>query len=150
MWARGDLDFVFVPLAVLDCHLDASGLQRCGFSPHAEIPAGLAIALARAFRASLASDLFCRKELPKLESVLYNDVLSAAPWKVDVVIPYKGKSHINVLELASLGVLHRPAALESPGSTLRLQRVPRLRAGLALWPCSPAEFWALPCHGQSR
>ena len=91
MWARGDLDFVFVPLAVLDCHLDASGLQRCGFSPHAEIPAGLAIALARAFRASLASDLFCRKELPKLESVLYNDVLVCSALEGRCRDPLQGK-----------------------------------------------------------
>ena len=47
---------------------------------------------------------------PGIESVAVNDVLSAGDWAVDTVLPWKGDSHINVLELATVVALHRQLA----------------------------------------
>ena len=51
---------------------------------------------------------------PGLESVAVNDVLSGASWEVTSVIPWKGSSHINVLELAVIVALHRQLAVVAP------------------------------------
>ena len=55
-------------------------------------------------------------ERPGIESIVVNDLLSAAPWKVDFVVPWKGKSHINTLELGAIGILERQLAKTSPHS----------------------------------
>ena len=51
---------------------------------------------------------------PGLESVAVNDVLSGAAWEVTSVIPWRGASHINVLELAVIVALHRQLAVSAP------------------------------------
>ena len=45
-----------------------------------------------------------------IESVAVNDVLASGPWRVDTVLPWRGDSHINVLELATVVALHRQLA----------------------------------------
>ena len=56
---------------------------------------------------------------PGLEGVVINDVLMAADWKVNRVnrvVPWRGTSHINTLELGTIGILERDLAVEAPGS----------------------------------
>ena len=64
------------------------------------------------FRRSLPS-LCPSSASPGLESVAANDVLAGATWEVTSVIPWRGSSHINVLELAAL---HRQLAVSAPDS----------------------------------
>ena len=45
-----------------------------------------------------------------------NDLLASETWEVGTVIPWKGSSHINVLELAVIAALHRQLAVERPDS----------------------------------
>ncbi|OLP79200.1 hypothetical protein AK812_SmicGene40547 [Symbiodinium microadriaticum] len=52
----------------------------------------------------------------RLESLVCNDLLSAASWKVDCVIPWRAPHHINVLELSTLGALLRRLATQAPDS----------------------------------
>ena len=49
-------------------------------------------------------------EKPGIESVAVNDVLAAGRWEVDSILPWRGVSHINVLELATVVALHRRLA----------------------------------------
>ena len=51
-----------------------------------------------------------------IESVAVNDVLAGGSWRVDLVLPWKGDSHINVLELATVVALHRQLAAWHPDS----------------------------------
>ena len=42
-------------------------------------------------------------EPPGPEGIVTNDVLMIAQWRVDRVVPWRGHSHINTLELGSIG-----------------------------------------------
>ena len=53
----------------------------------------------------------CISEKPGIESIAVNDVLVAGKWRVDTVLPWRGNSHINVLELATVVALHRQLAI---------------------------------------
>ncbi|OLP77151.1 hypothetical protein AK812_SmicGene42825 [Symbiodinium microadriaticum] len=81
----------------------------------AQLPAGLAWHAAKTFCSAL------RRPAPeatpsRLESIVCNDLLTASRWKVECVIPWKGRHHINVLELSTLGALLRSLATQAPDS----------------------------------
>ena len=73
----------------------------------AEVAASFARVLPRANRAS---------EPLGIESIINNDLLSACCWQVDRVVPWRGKSHINTLELGTIGILERDLAISHPRS----------------------------------
>ena len=65
------------------------------------LPLGLAKEIARPLERSLLRDTLDDAR-PGLEGVVINDVLMAADWKVNRVnrvVPWRGTSHINTLEL---------------------------------------------------
>ncbi|CAE7400042.1 hypothetical protein AK812_SmicGene26794 [Symbiodinium microadriaticum] len=70
----------------------------------------LGLELLRCFSRTFLAQVTSLKK-PGIESVAVNDVLSAGGWAVDMVLPWKGDSHINVLELATVVALHRQLAL---------------------------------------
>ena len=107
-------------------HLRQRDLQRkclagCGCSPFKApgpsdpLYGGLAVEVAEVFFKALRAS-HSEVEKPGIESVLVNDILSAAPWKVEFVVPWRGRSHINTLELGAIGILDRQIARVSPHS----------------------------------
>ena len=76
------------------------------------LPLGLAEEIARSLEHSLLRDTLDDAR-PGLEGVVINDVLD---WKVNRVVPWRGTSHINTLELGTIGILERDLAVEAPGS----------------------------------
>ncbi|CAE7423072.1 unnamed protein product [Symbiodinium sp. CCMP2592] len=58
----------------------------------------------------------CSAPRPGIESICVNDLLASGRWEVEAVLPWRGNSHINVLELASVVALHRRLAIKSADS----------------------------------
>ncbi|CAE7745598.1 dnc [Symbiodinium sp. CCMP2456] len=77
------------------------------------LPPGLSDEVLRSFEVALSSS-DRGLEQPGLESIVANDVLMTAAWKVDRVVPWRGQSHINTLELGTIGILERDLAIHSP------------------------------------
>ena len=70
--------------------------------------------LLRCFSLSLAA-LRSEPDRAGIESIAVNDVLCGGSWGVDVVFPWRGDSHINVLELATIVALERRLATSHAG-----------------------------------
>ena len=81
----------------------ASAMYHPGLAKH------LASVIARALRSRLDLD---EPSCPRFESVVLNDVLAHAPWKVCSVWDWEKPAHINVLESRSLVALQRHLVLK--------------------------------------
>ena len=113
------------PWLFLACFLRTSGLCRpCtgahshfeGEDPSPDIfPLGLATEVSEAFVRAVSLGT-TRPEPPGLESIIVNDVLMTGRWQVDKVVPWRGHSHINTLELGAIGILERQLSISSPGT----------------------------------
>ena len=81
---------------------------------------GLAEAMAHCFDLALAKKLrttACDGQFkPGLEMPLVNDLLVSSHWKVGKVWRWKSKSHINILETATIGKLFKDLARRKPSS----------------------------------
>ena len=83
----------------------------------ATLRAGILLILSRvALLLRLPLPLLPPPEPPGIESVISNDLLSSCNWRVDRVVPWRGKSHINTLELGTIGILERDLAITHPRS----------------------------------
>ena len=84
-------------------------------TPPDPLPWGLALEVSRGVVRSIEASSEGRVARG-LESPVLNDILDTASWSVVQVFPWHGRAHINVLELAVIGVLERRLALEAPDS----------------------------------
>ena len=82
----------------------ASAMYHPGLAKH------LASVIARTLRQRALQ--FDEPEVPKFESVVLNDVLACAPWKVCSVWEWEKPAHINVFESRSLVALQRRLVLK--------------------------------------
>ena len=78
-----------------------------------ELPAGFAWCAAKVLASAIRQPV-PRDTASRLESLVCNDLLSAARWEVECVIPWRTPHHINVLELSTLGALLRRLAIQAP------------------------------------
>ncbi|CAE7191860.1 unnamed protein product [Symbiodinium microadriaticum] len=77
-----------------------------------ELPAGFAWCAAKVLASAIRQPV-PRDTASRLESLVCNDLLSAARWEVECVIPWRTPHHINVLELSTLGALLRRLAIQA-------------------------------------
>ena len=82
---------------------------------------------------------------PSIESVAVNDVLAEGKWRVDTVLSWKGDSHINVLELATVVALHRQLATWHADSRVTILVDSQVaKSAAAKGRSSSRSLWALP------